>query len=72
VKELIQDQLTPENLRTELNDLLHNPVRIAQLKDDYMQLQNRLHEGGPASANAARSVVKLAKAPQPSDKQSHA
>ncbi len=60
VKELIQDQLTPPNLQKELDDLLHNPQRIAQLKADYQQLREKLSEGGPASANAAKSIVELA------------
>ncbi len=61
VKELIQDELTPENLQKELNDLLNNPVRIARLQEDYRQLKQKLSEGGPASANAARSIVELAR-----------
>jgi len=61
VKELIQDELTPGNLQKELNDLLNNPVRIAQLNKDYAELRQKLSEGGPASANAARSIVDLAK-----------
>ena len=57
VKELIQDELTPGNLQKELNDLLNNPGRIAQLEKDYAELRQKLSEGGPASANAARSIV---------------
>lgn len=57
VKELIQDDLTPENLKKELADLLFNPARIAQLKNDYAELRNMLGEGGHASANAASSIV---------------
>ena len=57
VKELIQDQLTPENLRDELNDLLHNPVRQQQLAADYQTLKELLSQGGHASANAARSIL---------------
>jgi len=60
VKELIQDALTPENLQKELNDLLNNPHRVAQLKADYRQLKEKLSEGGLASANAANSIVALA------------
>ena len=57
VKELIQDQLTPANLRDELNDLLHNPVRQQQLATDYQTLKELLSQGGHASANAARSIL---------------
>ena len=60
VKELIQDELTTENLKTALHELLNNPARIAQLKEDYRQLKEILGKGGPASANAARSIVALA------------
>jgi lipid-A-disaccharide synthase len=57
VHELIQDELTPENLRRELDDLLHNPQRQEQLAADYRQLHEILSQGGHASANAARSIV---------------
>lgn len=62
VKELIQHQLTPQNLQAELNDLLNNPERIARLHDDYRQLKEKLSEGGYASANAAKSIAELASA----------
>ncbi len=61
VKELIQNDLTPANLQKELNDLLNNPERIAQLKKDYDLLKLVLSEGGMASANAAGNIVELAK-----------
>jgi lipid-A-disaccharide synthase len=57
VKELIQKDLTPENLKYELNELLTNENRIAALKKDYAELKRILTEGGNASANAARSIV---------------
>ncbi len=60
VKELIQDELTAANLQKELDDLLNNPQRIAQLKSEYHALWQVLSQGGAASANAARSIVKLA------------
>ena len=56
VKELIQDDLTPENLEKELGDLLKNPQRQQQLKVDYAALKELLSQGGHASANAARSI----------------
>ncbi|HEY4065229.1 MAG TPA: lipid-A-disaccharide synthase [Puia sp.] len=58
VKELIQDELTPENLRRELEDLLNNPDRQRQLHKDYHDLKNLLSQGGHASANAARSILR--------------
>ncbi len=57
VKELIQDELTVENLEKELNDLLHNKERLAMLRKDYHELKNLLSEGGNASAKAAKSIV---------------
>ena len=59
VKELIQDELTPENLRRELNDLLNNPKRQDQLQSDYNALKDLLSQGGHASANAAKSIVQF-------------
>jgi lipid-A-disaccharide synthase len=59
VKELIQDELTPQNLQRELDDLLHNPVRQQQLAADYRDLKALLSQGGHASANAARSILKF-------------
>jgi lipid-A-disaccharide synthase len=57
VKELIQDELTTENLKKELADLLFNPIRKSQLQKDYAELKQMLSEGGFASANAAKSIV---------------
>ncbi len=59
VKELIQDELNPENLRIQLGDLLNNPKRQEQLREDYRQLKELLSQGGHASANAARSILKF-------------
>jgi lipid-A-disaccharide synthase len=59
VRELIQNDLTPENLKKELADLLFNPVRTAQLEEDYAELRKKLGEGGHASANAAKSIIAL-------------
>lgn len=62
VKELIQDQLTPENLRWELEALLHNDKRRAELQKDYAKLRTVLSQGGHASSKAARLVVEFLKA----------
>jgi lipid-A-disaccharide synthase len=66
VNELIQDQLTPQNLRRELDDILHNPTRRAQLDNDYRELKELLSQGGHASANAARSILQFLRPPLPS------
>ncbi len=56
VKELIQDELTVENLRHELNELLTNEKKQQQVKEDYALLKTLLSKGGQASANAAESI----------------
>ncbi len=57
VKELIQHELTVENLRRELHELLTNKKRIADMKRDYAELKRLLSEGGNASKKAAKSIV---------------
>jgi len=59
VNELIQDQLTPENLRRELDELLHNNDRRQKLRVDYLNLKELLSQGGHASANAASSILRF-------------
>ena len=56
VKELIQDHLTVENLKKELETLLNSKEKQEQLKNDYAALKNLLSQGGHASANAAKSI----------------
>ena len=56
MKELIQDDLTVENLKTELNLLLNDPQKQNQVKEDYAALMTLLKKGGNASANAAASI----------------
>lgn len=57
VKELIQKDLTVDNLKHELNEILTNEKRIAEIKKDYAELKRILSEGGNASANAAKSII---------------
>ena len=56
VKELIQNDLTVENLKHELQELLTNKVRQQQIKSDYTELKKLLSLGGNASANAAKII----------------
>ncbi len=56
VKELIQDELTIENIKTELKKLLEDPTKKKQVQEDYENLHNILSKGGHASANAAKSI----------------
>lgn len=59
VKELIQDDLNPANLRKELDGLLNDPARQQQLQTDYRNLKDLLSLGGHASANAAKSILQF-------------
>lgn len=59
VKELIQNNLTAENLKKELQQLLTDKNRIAEIKKDYASLKTLLRQGGDASANAASSIIKF-------------
>lgn len=57
VKELIQHELTEENLVKELNELLFNNERQQTLQQDYKILQDKLGSGGKASEQAAKIIV---------------
>jgi lipid-A-disaccharide synthase len=59
VKELIQHELTVENARRELTELLANEDRKQQLSQDYTALRNLLSQGGHASSNAAKAISKF-------------
>jgi lipid-A-disaccharide synthase len=59
VKELIQNELTVENLKKELNELLTNENRITEIKRDYAELKKILSQEGNASEKAARSIVEF-------------
>lgn len=56
VKELIQEEMNPENLGRELSILLSDKSRQEQLKQDYASLRQILSQGGHASANAASHI----------------
>ncbi|MBP9994114.1 MAG: lipid-A-disaccharide synthase [bacterium] len=60
VKELIQDDLTPENIKAELDELLHNNKRQRQLLEDYEDLKIVLGSAG-ASDNAAETIISCVK-----------
>ena len=59
VKELIQDELTVENLVRELNLLLYDESKRISLQKDYKDLRTLLSAGGHASANAAKSIYAM-------------
>jgi len=57
VTELIQNDLTPENVSSELHNILFNQKRIEQMEKDYNDLKNLLEQGGNASARAAQEIL---------------
>lgn len=59
VKELIQDELTPENITRELKAIIQDKVRLHQLQKDYAALKTLLSKEGNASANAAKSIYRF-------------
>ena len=59
VKELIQEQLTEQNITTELKKILYDIGKQSQLKEDYTALKYLLSQGGNASANAANSIYRF-------------
>jgi len=61
VKELIQQDLTPEKITLELKKILFDPQKRDHLKKDYLQLKQLLSEGGNASKNAAKSIYDFIK-----------
>jgi len=61
VKELIQDEMTTENIRRELDHLLHDASKQEQLNKDYADLKTLLSKGGNASANTAKSIIEFLK-----------
>ena len=59
VKELIQNDMTVENISLELKKILFDPVKRLQLIEDYTALRDLLGRGGNASANAAKSIYRF-------------
>ena len=60
VKELIQGDLTEDNLVNELDQLLHNAKRQRKLLEDYVELKDRLGNAG-ASEKAAEVICESLK-----------
>jgi len=56
VKELIQNEMTTQNLVEELKLLLEDTAKMKQIEQDYLSLNNLLSQGGDASAKAAKSI----------------
>ncbi len=60
VKELIQHDLTKENLTSELNLLLKDQTRREKIKKDYLEMREKLGQEG-ASERAAGLIVSMIK-----------
>jgi lipid-A-disaccharide synthase len=59
VKELIQDDLTPEKITFHLHEILSDERKKAQIMKDYEELESLLSKGGDASKNAAEVICNL-------------
>jgi len=59
VKELIQHELTVDNLRKELIKILDDPDTQCRLQHDYRALWEMLNAGGHASSKAASSIIRM-------------
>ena len=59
VEELIQDKMNVANLTKSLDGLLHDTLKIAQMKADYSLLRDQLTAGGDASQKAAELIHKF-------------
>jgi len=59
VTELIQNDLTVENLKRELDSILHHPEKRSKVIADYANLKAKLSSNGNASAQAANSILKF-------------
>jgi lipid-A-disaccharide synthase len=57
VKELIQEDLTTANLIVALKDLLDNPAKQAQIKEDYAALKKALYTGQNAAEVSAGIIL---------------
>jgi lipid-A-disaccharide synthase len=61
VPELIQHNLTADNIAFALERLLSDNMAIQQIKDDYFQLNQLLQAGGKASEKAASIIHVMVK-----------
>jgi lipid-A-disaccharide synthase len=57
VTELIQNDLTVDNLTRELNSILNDEQKIQQIRKDYADLKHLLQKESNASARAAQEIV---------------
>jgi lipid-A-disaccharide synthase len=57
VKELIQDELTVDNLKTQLQEILSNELHKKEILKNYKALIDVLSKGGNASRKAAEIIT---------------
>ena len=57
VKELIQNDLTVDNIEKELDSILHDEKKIQQVKKDYAELKTILQRESNASGRAAQEII---------------
>ena len=61
VEELIQHDLTAENIAVSLERILSDTMAINQIREDYFELNQLLKAGGKASEKAASIIHTLVK-----------
>lgn len=59
VKELIQNELTTDNVVNELKKILFDTANIQRMRQDYHALRLKLEKKGNASATAAHSIIEF-------------
>lgn len=59
VDELIQDELTPENIKSSLEKIIHPGPEREAMKHEFKELYNLLKAGGAASKKAAEIIHQL-------------
>ncbi len=59
VKELIQHELNEENLKRELEKILHDKTTQQRLQEEFKELKILLSAGGHASNNAAKLIMEF-------------
>jgi lipid-A-disaccharide synthase len=64
VKELIQNEMKPQNIISELKKLLTDESTQNRIRKDYTALRELLSQGGNASEKAAQSIIDFLKKPE--------
>jgi lipid A disaccharide synthetase len=59
VDELIQDELTPENIKSSLEKIIYPSPQREAMKNEFIELYHLLKAGGAASKKAAEIIHQL-------------